>query len=82
MARMHSRKKGKSASTKPVKKAIPSWSRYKAREVELLVLKLAKEGKTSSQIGIVLRDMYGVVDVKIITKKSITDILREKKLLP
>ena len=82
MARMHSRKKGKSASTKPVKKAMPSWSRYKTREVELLVLKLAKEGKTSSQIGIVLRDMYGVVDVKIITKKSITDILREKKLLP
>ena len=81
MARMHSRKRGKSGSKNPVKKTVPSWVRYKANEVELLIVKLAKEGNTASQIGIQLRDGYGIPDVKIITKKTITKILAEKKLL-
>jgi small subunit ribosomal protein S15 len=81
MARMHSRKRGKSGSTRPVSKAVPSWVRYKAKEVELLVVKLAKEGNTASQIGIRLRDTYGIPDVKAITKKTITKTLAEKKLL-
>lgn len=82
MARMHSRKKGKSGSKKPLKKTLPSWVRYKAKEVELLVIKLAKEGKAPSQIGIILRDSYGIPDVEELAKKSITAILKEKKLLP
>jgi len=81
MARMHSRKRGKSGSVHPVKKTVPSWVRYKAKEVELLVVKLGKEGMTPSQIGIHLRDGYGIPGVKTITKKSITKILAEKKLL-
>jgi len=81
MARMHSRKKGKSKSTKPVKKSVPSWSRYKGKEVELLIVKYAKEGKTASQIGLYLRDAYGIPDIKTVTNKKITQILEEKKLL-
>lgn len=82
MAKMHSRKKGKSGSKKPIKKVKKSWVRYSAREVEQLTLKLAKAGKTPSQIGMILRDNYGIPDVKVITKKSITKILEENKLLP
>lgn len=82
MARMYSRKKGKSGSTKPSKKVIPSWIRYKPNEIEHLVIKLAKEGQSTSMIGIHLRDTYGIPDVKTITKKSISDILEEKKLTP
>ncbi len=81
MARMYSRKKGKSGSKKPLKKAVPSWVRYKGREVELLVAKLAKEGNTPSQIGLHLRDNYGIPDVRMLTKKSIIQILKEKNLL-
>lgn len=80
MARMHSRARGKSGSTKPIKKAVPSWVQYKAKEIELLITKLAKEGQTASEIGIHLRDSYGIPDVKIITKKSITKILEEKNV--
>lgn len=80
MARMHSGRHGRSGSTKPAKKVMPTWSRYKAKELEMLVIKLAREGKTASVIGIALRDMYGVVDVKLITGKSVTQILDEKKL--
>ena len=81
MARMHSRAKGKSGSTKPAVKSVPSWVKLTAKEVELLIAKFAKEGKTASQIGIILRDEYGLPDVKSLTKKSITKVLEEKKVL-
>jgi small subunit ribosomal protein S15 len=80
MGRMYSRKKGKSGSTKPVKKGVPTWATHKENEVELLIAKLAKEEKSASEIGIHLRDSYGVPDVKIATGKSITQILKEKGL--
>ncbi|MFC1769068.1 30S ribosomal protein S15 [Nanoarchaeota archaeon] len=80
MARMYSRKKGKAGSKKPDKKQTPSWSRYKGKEVELLVVKLAKEGKNPSQIGLYLRDVYGIPDAKTVCEKSITAILKEKDL--
>ncbi len=79
---MHSRKKGQSGSTKPVVKGKTSWLGYKPKEVEKLVLKLAKSDNTTSQIGIILRDTYGIPDVKAVTKKKITQILVENKLKP
>ncbi len=82
MARMHSGKKGKSGSKKPDKKEVHGWIRYKPKEIELLIVKLAREGNTASQIGIVLRDTYGVPDVKAVVGKKISKILFEKKLLP
>jgi small subunit ribosomal protein S15 len=82
MARMHSRRKGKAGSNKPAKIVKKSWTRYDAKEVELLVAKLSKEGNTSSQIGMILRDAYGVPDVKCVCKESISSILGKKKMLP
>jgi small subunit ribosomal protein S15 len=82
MARMHSRDKGVSGSKKPFKKTVPTWIRYKPKEVELLIGKMANEDKTPSQIGLYLRDTYGIPDVKTLTGKSITKILKEKKLTP
>lgn len=81
MARIYSKRKGKSGSHKPSKRAIPSWCRYKPKEVELLIVKYAKEGKKPSQIGLYLRDEYGIPDSKLVTKKSITKILQERNLL-
>ncbi len=63
MARMYSRKRGKSGSKKPRKKK-HEWIMYNKEEVEKLIVKLAKEGYLSSQIGMVLRDQYGVPDVR------------------
>ena len=80
MARMHSRKRGKSGSTKPIRKSVPVWVKYKPEEVEKLVIKLAKEGKKTSEIGIVLRDSYGIPCVKTITNKKITEVIKENKL--
>ena len=80
MARMHSRKHGKSSSKKPVKKSVPVWIVYKSNEVELLIAKLAQEGKNSSEIGIMLRYTYGIPDVRVLCKKKISQILKEKNL--
>ncbi len=79
MARMHSRDKGKSGSTRPIDTK-RSWIRYKAKEAEMLVLKLAKEGLSTSEIGITLRDTYGIPDAKEILGKKITQLLQEKDL--
>ena len=80
MARMHSRKKGKAGSNKPVRKAMPSWIRYKPKEAELLIVKLAKEGKNASQIGMILRDIYGIPIAKKAVGKKVTKVLAEHKL--
>lgn len=82
MARMHSRKKGKSSSKKPVKKAKKVWLRYSDKEVEQLIIKLAKQDYTQSKIGIVLRDTYGVPDVRNVLNKKIGEVLEENKLKP
>lgn len=81
MARMYSRAHGKSGSKKPIVKKQPTWVRYKSKEVELLVIKLAKEGMTPSQIGLQLRDVYGIPLTSVVTKKKISEILKEKNLL-
>lgn len=82
MARMYSRNKGKSGSSKPLVDKKLTWMSYKSKEVEMLVAKLAKEGKTSSQVGLFLRDTYGIPDVKKITGESITQIMARRDLAP
>ena len=79
---MYSRNKGKSGSSKPLVDKKLTWMSYKKKEIEMLVAKLAKEGKTSSQIGLFLRDTYGIPDVKKITGESITQIMEKKNLAP
>jgi len=79
---MYSRKRGKSGSTKPSKKVVQSWVRYKGEEVEKLVVKLAKTEGTNSKVGIVLRDTYGIPSIRTVAKKRINKILKENKLLP
>ncbi len=82
MAKMHSRAVGTSGSKRPLKRTKPSWVRFGSKEVELLVAKLAKEGKSPSKIGLHLRDVYGIPDVRVITQKKICMILEEKGMRP
>lgn len=78
---MHSRKHGKSGSKKPVKKINPKWLIYDKDEVVKLMNKLAKEGKTSSEIGIVLRDQYGIPDVRYFGLR-VTKVTGQRKEVP
>ncbi|MFX1485617.1 MAG: 30S ribosomal protein S15 [Promethearchaeota archaeon] len=82
MARMHTRRKGKSKSTRPPRTKSPEWFMRNADEVEALVVKLAKAGEPPSMIGNIMRDQYGVPLVKLAAGKSVTQILKERELLP
>lgn len=82
MARMHSRKRGKSSSTRPPRAKAPDWFTRSPEEIEDLIVKFAREGITQSMIGTILRDNYGVPLVKLITGKTISQILEERDLKP
>lgn len=43
-------------------------------------MKLSKEGHSPSKIGIILRDQHGVPLAKPIVGKSVTQVLKERKL--
>lgn len=80
MARMHARKRGKHRSKKPPVKRVPDWVPFDAKRVEEIIIDLAKRGMSPSMIGLVLRDQYGIPDVKLLTGKKITEILEKHGL--
>lgn len=82
MARMYSRKKGAHGSKKPPVKIVPKWVKMKPKDIEAVVAELASQKKNSAVIGTILRDQYGVPDSRMITKKSVTEIMRERKSYP
>jgi small subunit ribosomal protein S15 len=61
------------------KKAV-SWVDYKPKEVEDLVIKYAKQGMLSAQIGMVLRDQFGIPSVLAVADKTILQIMKENNL--
>lgn len=82
MGRLHSHRHGKSHSIRPVTPSAPTWVKQTPAEIEELVVKYAKEGLKTSEIGIKLRDQYAIPLTKQIVKKSIVQILEEKGVKP
>ncbi|MFQ6009972.1 MAG: 30S ribosomal protein S15 [Candidatus Aenigmatarchaeota archaeon] len=80
MARIYARRRGKSTSKRPLVPA--QWVTYSGDEVEKLVVKLAKDGLQSAQIGLVLRDQYGIPSVRAATGKPVMKILEENEITP
>jgi len=78
---MYSRGKGKSRSHKPPVKIVPKWLKGQKAKVEELVIDLAKK-YSSAMIGAILRNQYGIPDAKVVTGKSITQIMKEHKVYP
>ena len=56
--------------------ARPEWIAYSNEEIEEFIVKFKREGKTASQIGVILRDQYGIPSVKEVTGEKITQILK------
>ncbi len=79
---MHSRKKGKSSSKRPTRPTLPDWCNRSSEEVEDVIIRLYKEGKSMSMIGIILRDTYGVPFTRLVVGKTISQILKERDLAP
>lgn len=81
MARMYARKRGKSGSTRPMKRSAP-WVKLKPDEVEQLVAKLAKKEYDSARIGTILRDSYGIPSARLAAKQKIGAIMKKNQLYP
>ncbi|MFZ2411682.1 MAG: 30S ribosomal protein S15 [Candidatus Methanoperedens sp.] len=82
MARMHTRRKGQAGSKKPLRTEPPKWSNTNKEEIENTIQQLATQGKSSSEVGMILRDRYGVPDVTLVTGKKIVTIMKEKNVAP
>ena len=82
MGRLHTHNHGKSHSIRPIDPKKPDWVKQSNGEIEELIIKYAKEGMTTSQIGIKLRDQHAIPLVKPIIKKGIKEVLIENKLNP
>jgi small subunit ribosomal protein S15 len=55
----------------------PQWVTQTPEEIESAVVELHKEGNSTALIGLKLRDSHGIPNVKLMTGKSITEILAE-----
>lgn len=82
MSRMHSSKKGSSGSKRPLVTESPKWVQLSPEEVTKLVVEMAGEGMSMAKIGLVLRDQHAVPNVRLLTGKSIKEILEEKGIKP
>jgi small subunit ribosomal protein S15 len=80
VARIHSPKRGKSRSKPPVRTSSPYWIAYSPDEIEEIALRLNKEGMSKSEIGIILRDQYGVPGVRLVTGRKLTKLLRDNDI--
>lgn len=82
MARMHARRRGSSRSRRPLLTENPEWVPLSKEEVIALVVKLGKDGLTTSKIGMVLRDQHAVPSVRLSTGQTVLEILNENGLSP
>ena len=80
MGRLHTHNHGKSHSIRPIDPKKPDWVKQSNEEIEGLIIKYAKEGMTTSQIGMKLRDQHAIPLVKPIINKGIKEVLIENKL--
>lgn len=80
MARMHTRRKGKSGSKHPQRSSSSDWVTYPLEEIEEIIIKLVRDGNSQSRIGIILRDQYGIPSVKQVTGKTISYFMKKNKL--
>lgn len=82
LARMHSKTHGKSGKDHQKNPVQPEWLKISKDELTQLIVSFSRKGLMPSQIGMKLRDEYGVPNVKAILHKSILDTLNENGVAP
>ncbi|MBN2478287.1 30S ribosomal protein S15 [Candidatus Micrarchaeota archaeon] len=79
MAKLHSKKRGKSKSRKPLDAVKPEG--VNDEEIKELIINLAKQGTSPSVIGTILRDEHGIGDVRLVLGgKRLSTFLKEQKV--
>lgn len=80
MARMFKSRKGQSGSSRPHVSDAPDWSNTDKSAVTSLILDLAKSGKSTAEIGTILRDKHAVPDVRLVLGMRIGQVLKENDM--
>lgn len=80
MARMHARRRGISRSVRPYRTEAPEWSNRDKDTIIKQIVDLRRQGTSSAEIGLIMRDKYGVPSIKLATGKRVTQILRDNEL--
>jgi len=82
IARLHSKRKGKSGTKRPKSNASPEWVDIKKAELKEIIVRMAKEGVPQSKIGLALRDQYGIPNIRAALGISLGGLLKAEKALP
>jgi small subunit ribosomal protein S15 len=61
---------------------LPSWLNQSKDQISSLVVNLSKEGLSPSEIGLKLRDEYGIPLAKPVLGASLTDVLADNNIKP
>ncbi len=80
MARMHTKKKGKSASRKPLMESASNDSGLTKEQIEDLIASYARQGVDPALIGEKLKREHKVLYIRHATGKRMLQILQEKNL--
>lgn len=78
MARMHTRKKGKSGSHAQFPRDNHAWVELSDDEIRETVVKLKNDGLSKSVIGIRLRDQYGIPSTKVMFGHKLSVVLEKE----
>lgn len=82
MARLHSKKKGKSGTKRPKSTDVPDWEDSDKSKIEEIIIKQAKEGVPPVKIGLMLRDQYAVPNIKGLLGMSLLAFLEKENASP
>ena len=82
MAKLHSRKKGRSSSRRPKTNAISQSIVIPKEQIVEIILKMVKEGVPEAKIGLMLRDKYAVPSIRAAFGMTLKAFLKKENALP
>jgi small subunit ribosomal protein S15 len=77
VSRIHSGRKGRSGSHRPYPLTRPEWVTISSEEVVTQAVQLAKGGRSAAQVGLALRDGFGVPGARALTGKRLAKLLAD-----
>lgn len=81
MAKMHSSGRGRSESVKPYATTLPTWLDLPVDEIKNEVIRMGNKGISAPEIGMKLRDVYGVGKAKDVLGDDITRFLQKNGVM-
>ena len=82
MSRIHSGRKGRAGSHRPYPVAKPAWVTATTEEIVAQGTQMVKAGRSAAQVGLALRDGYGVPSVRAVTGQRLGALLAAHGLRP